>query len=121
MWGATFLQLRVKKHLRISTHTPHVGCDYLLCIGFLPLFISTHTPHVGCDKQILPLTVVIMDFNSHTPCGVRRYDLLEDYSLIEFQLTHPMWGATEEKIVEVPVPNISTHTPHVGCDCNPDT
>ncbi len=34
------------------------------------------------------------DFNSRTPCGVRRATVLPVPVLPQFQLTHPVWGAT---------------------------
>ena len=78
----------------ISTHTPHVGCDYSRLRHCRPEQISTHTPHVGRDKNSL----------SQSP----------DREV--FQLTHPMWGATAQLHGKYIGGAISTHTPHVGCD-----
>ena len=58
------------------------------------LRISTHTPHTGCDKQQSLKAKRKMNFNSHTPHGVRRKTLL----------------------VLPTGCGISTHTPHTGCD-----
>ena len=83
---------------QISTHTPHAGCDAVCTACRLnPVVISTHTPHVGCDQQGTITQYKYDDFNSHTPCGVRpNYHHHQIY------------------------PNrISTHTPHVGCDFLP--
>ena len=77
-------------------------------------------------------------FNSHTPCGVRRRFLIAPARSRRFQLTHPMRGATQyEAKQEKPLlfqlthpmrgatytlcqsllsSEISTHTPHAGCD-----
>ena len=101
-----------------------------------------------------------VDFNSHTPCGVRPVSIVSnhmeakfqlthpmwgatlaatihpkrlqfqlthpmwgatDFVLLKlsaerFQLTHPMWGATNPQHHSVAKNQISTHTPHVGCD-----
>ena len=80
---------------RISTHTPHTGCDTAHLFRVLPQtqfqlthptrgatcstgllsadkYISTHTPHTGCDSSSFAATVVA--------------DV--------FQLTHPTRGAT---------------------------
>ena len=66
----------------------------------------------------MPFRLSTMNFNSHTPCGVRPdlklpSNLLNTY---EFQLTHPMWGATQAVNAVIAAASISTHTPHVGCD-----
>ena len=79
------------------------------------------------------------DFNSHTPCGVRRI-VSDVFSIaVRFQLTHPMRGATRwsknHRFIFLyfnshtpcgvrrlfcgtaySIPFISTHTPHAGCD-----
>ena len=81
--------------MRISTHTPHAGCDEILRALKAEQEISTHTPHAGCDpiKSLSAGTdlkfqlthpmrgatlnvsidyLISGDFNSHTPCGVRQ-------------------------------------------------
>ena len=57
-----------------------------------------------------------MNFNSHTPCGVRPESHSTEKIINIFQLTHPMWGATQQTEINDITDIISTHTPHVGCD-----
>ena len=88
-WGRT-----VEPKDVISTHTPHVGCDANLFHIYVHRKISTHTPHVGCDAFADFIRILNRNFNSHTPCGVRPpYNSVLKF-LYQFQLTHPMWGAT---------------------------
>ena len=56
--------------------------------------ISTHTPHTGCD---------VILFKADLHC-------------LQFQLTHPTRGATQNTISSSSSSVISTHTPHTGCD-----
>ena len=56
--------------------------------------VSIHAPRVGCDADAVNATHLRYGFNSRTPCGVRRGSLGETLSRIEFQFTHPVWGAT---------------------------
>ena len=104
--------------VKISTHTPHTGCDLIICLfAKCNVIISTHTPHTGCDSVLLlkwsrsilfqlthptrGATAIrleslckLFDFNSHTPHGVRP-ELFANCSGLLY---------------------ISTHTPHTGCD-----
>ena len=101
---------------KISTHTPHAGCDHFFMAVMMFLPISTHTPHAGCDYSVALLDLEGINFNSHTPCGVRRNACKLHKFTGEFQLTHPMWGATSLSYFCSFLVVISTHTPHVGCD-----
>ena len=57
----------------ISIHAPRVGCDLWLGLLLLLLLgISIHAPRVGCDY---PPFFFFLFF-------------------LEFQSTHPVWGAT---------------------------
>ena len=79
------------------------------------------------------------NFNSHTPCGVRPILSPKLKNTTQFQLTHPMRGATAPTSVDFAMTTafqlthpmrgatygyqdateavaISTHTPHAGCD-----
>ena len=51
MWGATGATFLYSSPPRISTHTPHVGCDLFINFSDCSRYISTHTPHVGCDPR----------------------------------------------------------------------
>ena len=55
---------------------------------------NSHTP-CGVRLISLILTGRVMDFNSHTPCGVRHNINSGQSNGRQFQLTHPMWGATK--------------------------
>ena len=44
--------------------------------------------------------MIIMGFNSRTPCGVRPLGTVERIQdELEFQFTHPVWGATDRPSV----------------------
>ncbi len=116
MWGATISGQRTNRTRRISTHTPHVGCDSLVSdVSMLPDNFNSHTP-CGVRQIIFSAKTGTENFNSHTPCGVRQFKSNENNSKNTFQLTHPMWGATVYHHSSFPALTISTHTPHVGCD-----
>ena len=102
---------------KISTHTPHTGCDCCACEAraYRVEFQLTHPtrgatmkmlksieyiafqlthPTRGATKCLKTHFKLILNFNSHTPHGVRPIP--------------PMPPVTP--------PKISTHTPHTGCD-----
>ena len=57
--------------------------------------ISIHAPRVGCDIRPYGLARPSIHFNPRTPGGVRPiYDLCVSLYQLEFQSTHPGWGAT---------------------------
>ena len=142
MRGATFFRYYLFGKGYISTHTPHAGCD----IGsfrrnFVIFYFNSHTP-CGVRHYVFILLCLHKYFNSHTPCGVRPNATSESDGLGEFQLTHPMRGATRQTcfisfpglqfqlthpmrgatygIIQEDEGNvISTHTPHAGCDQTP--
>ena len=60
------------------------------------------------------------DFNSHTPHGVRLREIGTLSAGKTFQLTHPTRGATNDDKEVNSYDEISTHTPHTGCDIDPD-
>ena len=78
--------------------------------------ISTHTPHTGCDDNPAAETETKQDFNSHTPHGVRHSIRVRLSEFHTFQLTHPTRGATYPRQIPINPIAISTHTPHTGCD-----
>ena len=57
----------------ISTHTPHTGCDLppSAAVSRLSVFQLTH-PTRGATFSADVSTLAPLDFNSHTPHGVRR-------------------------------------------------
>ena len=126
--------------IRISIHAPRVGCDWTPCkpswtstnfnprtpCGVRPAFlpwifriigISIHAPRVGCDfGATMPPAVLGINFNPRTPCGVRRLALGLQLIGVEFQSTHPVWGATAVHGTPDIAERISIHAPRVGCD-----
>ena len=104
---------------------------------------NSHTPH-GVRLFIVYLFDSIFNFNSHTPHGVRPLIQLPQLPRASFQLTHPTRGATlclpqilrffryfnshtphgvrpPESNANYAFVEISTHTPHTGCDCSPNS
>ena len=56
-------------------------------------------------------------FNPRTLRGVRRYTTTMAAQFVEFQSTHPSWGATVDFLVNLFFcDSISIHAPIVGCD-----
>mgnify|MGYP007044622289 CR=1 FL=1 len=136
------LDLQVLSQLFISTHTTHVGGDGVVEVQmFRWVDISTHTTHVGGDEnlkhlgyitykfqltppmwvatsELLKLQEQQSHFNSHHPCGWRRFLTgVTPYYGLTFQLTPPMWVATTSVCLKVVFSkHISTHTTHVGGD-----
>ena len=101
---------------RISTHTPHTGCDFDFGCDVWNVHISTHTPHTGCDSSAAETTTAFPDFNSHTPHGVRHeIHVFENNKLIISTHT-PHTGCDLIPIGHRNINRISTHTPHTGCD-----
>ena len=41
-----------------------------------------------------------------------------NYDLMQFQSTHPVWGATPQDCLTLVIDPISIHAPGVGCDVN---
>ena len=81
---------------RISIHAPRVGCDVVNINGESETIdISIHAPRVGCDYWVCFYTSHKIYFNPRTPCGVRHLRLGDGLQRLEFQSTHPVWGATE--------------------------
>ena len=97
----------------ISIHAPRVGCDHLLR-GLAPvgLIISIHAPRVGCDAIINHRPFRLRNFNPRTPCGVRLPSFLFLPLFLEFQSTHPVWGATPSSPTSTPPwTNFNPRTP----------
>ena len=82
---------------KISTHTPHTGCDIQKVHPTASSGISTHTPHTGCDTGGFRQACGVCNFNSHTPHGVRRFLRSFFSPPFKFQLTHPTRGATSSE------------------------
>ena len=84
--------------------------------------ISTHTPHTECDEFQRIVHSLHLDFNSHTPHGVRQKKLaeLESVQKISTHTPHTECDIKNPRPV-LAAPNISTHTPHTECDCSPNS
>ena len=67
----------------------------LLHFDCLVWIVSIHAPRVGCDGR----------------CGRGRS------VSIQFQFTHPVWGATHHVLTAESLSQVSIHAPRVGCDC----
>ena len=61
--------------------------------------ISIHAPRVGCDRGRCTRQTASSNFNPRTPCGVRQRFSLKALQDLKFQSTHPVWGATIQKLV----------------------
>ena len=105
---------------KISIHAPLVGCDNCELIMTVKQMISIHAPLVGCDWWPTRQKPMPNYFNPRTPRGVRPLLGLEPLDEIEFQSTHPSWGATQlNDAINLRV-KISIHAPLVGCDFSVD-
>ena len=77
-----------------STH-PVWGATLICLAESFFEFISIHAPRVGCDPaQASCLRCVRRYFNPRTPCGVRHFVPYYMLVKLQFQSTHPVWGAT---------------------------
>ena len=97
------------------TH-PMWGATASIDVSVSPLSISTHTPHVGCDQKRQYTANENVNFNSHTPCGVRLHEIIYSGTYLNIS-THTPHVGCDLSFWQLPNHTpISTHTPHVGCD-----
>ena len=123
---------------RISIHAPLAGCDYRRGYEQAIPLISIHAPLAGCDNTLLsafptslhfnprtPCGVrpvyhgfisAVVHFNPRTPCGVRLRTAALRQSILSFQSTHPLRGATFVLLIVRHIVTISIHAPLAGCD-----
>ena len=59
---------------------------------------------------------LVSNFNPRTHRGVRPGSQERFENELQFQSTHPSWGATVEVIQDTLFHQISIHAPIVGCD-----
>ena len=112
VWGATTDERGGKKERAISIHAPRVGCDRTGRRVCVEIDISIHAPRVGCDNEKPKTVTRRKDFNPRTPCGVRRSSKSLWLAIVEFQSTHPVWGATAHSPpVQLAYPNFNPRTP----------
>ena len=59
---------------------------------------------------------IIMNFNPRAPCGARLRLGTNDQTIIPFQSTRPMRGATAPLPILKKISTVSIHAPHAGRD-----
>ena len=94
MRGATPAKDAADYKILISIHAPHAGSDHRPSGRHPGCLISIHAPHAGSDEHF------------HRPMR----------SVIEFQSTLPMRGATAPCDIPQSQAGISIHAPHAGSD-----
>ena len=107
----------VKDMYNFNSHTPH-GVRHDIKAGFVSIlkkFQLTHpTRGATCYGQFVYQTEKEFQL-THPTRGATGGQPVFDIQL-KFQLTHPTRGATPSKKPLQNCMNISTHTPHTGCD-----
>ena len=94
MWGATGLRLPKEEKRNISIHAPRVGRDTENCTALQMVRISIHAPRVGRDDPAPYDKTAGTDFNPRAPCGARPESGYTMGTVVVFQSTRPVWGAT---------------------------
>ncbi len=88
------LQMMVERIMFQST-LPVWGATEKMRQTALYLSVSIHAPRVGSDTRPIPISDRLSSFNPRSPCGERRSALQNPtLTLVEFQSTLPVWGAT---------------------------
>ena len=80
----------------ISIHAPRVGCDGVGGAAPLVDSISIHAPRVGCDLVPFVRAVQLVQFQSTHPVWGATESHSPRSTANEFQSTHPVWGATQD-------------------------
>ena len=115
-WGATSgARGRLNCGVFQSTH-PGWGATADSTASTRVARVSIHAPRVGCDKAARVGGSIVGCFNPRTPGGVRHPFLRGLSPSVEFQSTHPGWGATNLTRGLVAQLQVSIHAPRVGCD-----
>ena len=109
-------RVRHEQDFRISTHAPRAGSDRVLVAYHMFEQISTHAPRAGSDFAHHQKGPVKADFNPRSPCGERLMRTACVPSLVTFQPTLPVRGATTPGMRKLVVLDISTHAPRAGSD-----
>ncbi len=89
----TFCRAAVSPALFQSTHPARGATASVANGGWWPA-ISIHTPREGCDHPASLIPFRSIDFNPHTPRGVRPRRSSAGGAILPFQSTHPARGAT---------------------------
>ena len=118
-WGATSAESDCLIQYQFQSTHPSWGATlkYLLYPSFWTS-ISIHAPIVGCDFRRVCVFLSFSYFNPRTHRGVRPSSAVIIVIWLQFQSTHPSWGATTACESSFHPLIISIHAPIVGCDLN---
>ena len=95
VWGATFITSFFHFYYEMFQFThPVWGATNMQQWRRQLSIVSIHAPRVGCDSVATCARQATRSFNSRTPCGVRLRIKISHTINLEFQFTHPVWGAT---------------------------
>ena len=96
VWGATVCDFFIGPIQGISIHAPRVGCDHGPAAKESNTVISIHAPRVGCDTGHILRGFLLLQFQStHPVWGATLTFVFPPFSVKQFQSTHPVWGATQ--------------------------
>ena len=99
---------------KISTHTPHTGCDTAVFVSAtLPRIFQLTHPTRGATLEYVDqrTRTIISTHTPHTGCDLQKIDYV--LRSLKFQLTHPTRGATGYFIGHsIEFSNFNSHTPH---------
>ena len=95
VWGATLYT--TFNFIASKYFNPRAPCGARLILIFCAVdiaLISIHAPRVGRDSITFRENARLLHFNPRAPCGARRTLTQYGKSVIRFQSTRPVWGAT---------------------------
>ena len=117
-WGATLCAQSINNvPFYFNPRTPGGVRRYLLLYQQRTSDISIHAPRVGCDLPTQSLSIWTYPISIHAPrVGCDLLLRLSVQYKLQFQSTHPGWGATNQSTSGSIVTQISIHAPRVGCD-----
>ena len=114
--GATYLLAEHDAVMCISIHAPREGCDRIPDRLIHTDAISIHAPREGCDAQTVEIVADSL-ISIHAPReGCDPCSGMGMLTLLLFQSTHPVRGATTFNIEAWQEQRISIHAPREGCD-----
>ena len=117
-WGATLCAQSINNvPFYFNPRTPGGVRRYLLLYQQRTSDISIHAPRVGCDLPTQSLSIWTYPISIHAPrVGCDLLLRLSVQYKLQFQSTHPGWGATRHICRYSAIGAISIHAPRVGCD-----
>ncbi len=115
MWGEPFGLFQCRTYRSNFNSLAPCGANPLgaICMTY-ETWISTHSPRVGRTRVKCCNLRNLDDFNSLAPCGANQKCKDKIHLASGFQLTRPVWGEPQPRIVAAHVKRISTHSPRVG-------